>query len=260
MTLRRYQIGFSSQKIRYEWLESTVRMYLAGMQAEEIENELRKLLSSTLSSTGKAGRSSRGKAITILKKTWILPRYEIWALWNAGIRLFPTINKKDRIALHWGMIMAAYPFWGVVATETGRLLRLQMDVTSHQVRRRVVEYYGDRELVARATRNVLRSFVDWEALKETSKKGVYTQGVTHDINQPQLIAWLVESFLYTQESRSAPLRVALSPPSLFPFRFRPMSADQLVAVSDRLDLLRHGLDQELIMLRTVTQPAAKRSQ
>ncbi len=53
------------------------------------------------------------------------------------------------------------------------------------------------------------------------------------------------------------LKSVLDSASLFPFRIFPISADHLVAVSDRLDALRHGLDQDLIMLRTELPPEQK---
>jgi hypothetical protein len=37
--------------------------------------------------------------------------------------------------------------------------------------------------------------------------------------------------------------------SLFPFRIKQVAAENLLAGSPRLDLLRHGLDDELVMLR-----------
>ena len=49
----------------------------------------------------------------------------------------------------------------------------------------------------------------------------------------------------------------IDPSSLFPFGLSPISTAHLIAVSERLDVLRHGLDQDLIMLRTETLPAAK---
>jgi len=51
------------------------------------------------------------------------------------------------------------------------------------------------------------------------------------------------------------LRICVA--SVFPFRLTPIPAAHLVAVSGRLDVLRHGLDQDLIMLRTESLPAAK---
>ncbi|NLX44590.1 MAG: hypothetical protein GXY71_01595 [Treponema sp.] len=51
---------------------------------------------------------------------------------------------------------------------------------------------------------------------------------------------------------SAPGRDLLGSPSFFPFRLKPVHAENLVAASSRLDLLRHGLDDDLVMLRKQT--------
>ena len=126
-----------------------------------------------------------------------------------------------------------------------------------QVQRRVRERYGERETVSRAARRVLRSFVDWGTLSETSKKGVYASGLSLPITRMELIAWLAEALLHTHANGPMALRTLLDSTILFPFRPSPVSAAHLVAVSGRLDMLRHGLDQELIMLRRESLPAAK---
>ena len=251
------QIGFSSQRIRYIWLEKTAQMCLAGMSVPDIAREIRSMLSA-LSSGGSTKRSSREKAVTILMKIWVTPYKELVDFRDAGLKLLSIVPREDRVALHWGMIMAAYPFWASVASEVGRLIRLQTTVAAQQVRRRLIEQYGDRELVVRATRNVVRSFVDWGVLKETSEKGVYTSGFSLAIAHVELIAWLAEAFLHAQPNGSAALRTVLDSTSLFPFRLSPISADRLVAASNRIDVLRHGLDQDMIMLRAAAQPAVKR--
>jgi len=73
----------------------------------------------------------------------------------------------------------------------------------------------------------------------------------------EVIAWLAEAFLHAHPNGSVALRTVLDSTSLFPFRLSPISADHLVTASKRLDVLRHGLDQELIMFRTESLPAAK---
>jgi len=42
-----------------------------------------------------------------------------------------------------------------------------------QAQRRIKEQLGEREAVSRAARRVLRCFVDWGVLQDTSEKGVY---------------------------------------------------------------------------------------
>ena len=153
------------------------------------------------------------------------------------------------------MVTAAYPFWSGVAAQAGRLLRLQGSAAAAHVQRRVREQYGERETVSRAARRVLRSFLDWGVLIESGKKGVYEQGPVLPVDDPKLIAWLVEAGLYAKPGGSAPLAETVQSTSLFPFRIGRMPAEHLVAASGRLDLLKHGLDQDLIMLKK--QPGSK---
>jgi hypothetical protein len=104
---------------------------------------------------------------------------------------------------------------------------------------------------------VLRSYLDWGVLQETGTKGVYTAGTTLPVDDTGLIAWLTEAALHARANGSAPLRDLIDSPSLFPFRIKPIHAESLVAASSRLDILRHGLDDNLVMLRKPT-PNRKR--
>jgi hypothetical protein len=96
---------------------------------------------------------------------------------------------------------------------------------------------------------VLRSYLDWGVLQETGVKGIYSAGATLAIDDFRLIAWLAEASLHTRANGSAPLKDLIDSPSFFPFRIKPVHAESLVAASSRLDLLRHGLDDDLVMLR-----------
>ncbi len=105
-------------------------------------------------------------------------------------------------------------------------------------------------------RRVLRSFLDWDVLKETGVKGVYSSGLSLAVEDSRLIAWLVEASLHSRSNGSAPLKDLLDSPGLFPFRLKPIHAESLLAASSRLDILRHGLDDDLVMLR---KPSTKGS-
>lgn len=260
MNSRMTQIGFS-QRIRLEWLERTANLALAGNDMVSIYVALQDLLQDKLSVGGNAKRGNREKAITILMKIWVRAPRHLHSLQRDGLKLLSSLPREDHIAVHWGMTMAVYPFWGAVAAHVGRLLRLQGYATHAEVKRRIQEQYGERPTVKDATRRVLRSMVDWQILQDAREPsarhvdGVYTQGISRTFDHAPLIAWLAEAFLHVCPNGCGSLSAILDSSSLFPFRLSPMSADQLVAISGRLDVLRHGLDQDLIMLRTVNQPA-----
>ena len=247
MNGRQAQIGFS-QRIRLEWFEQTANMILAGNDKTAINDSLQALLEDKVSVGGQAVRGGREKVITILLKTWLTVPRELEALRDEGLDLFQRLPRKERIVIHWGMVLAVYPFWGAIAADTGRLLRLQGTAAAAHVQRRVKEQYGEREAASRAARRVLRSFIDWGVLNETGDKGVYAQGEQYSVEEPKLIAWLVEASLRSRVHGAAAIKDLLDSPSIFPFQLAHISAEQVASLSPRLDILRHGLDDDLVML------------
>ena len=242
------QIGLD-RLLRLVWLEKVSSLVLAGNDARSIKTILQDDLQEMFRSNRKDVRGSLDKTITILMKVWLTVPTELESLHVGGIELLKRLPRCDHIAVHWGMLMAVYPFWSGVATQVGRLLRLQNSATATHVQRRVKEHYGERETVSRRVRYVLRSYVDWCVIQETDTKGIYTAATTLAVDDSQLIAWLVEASLHARANGSAPLKDLIGSPNFFPFRIKPIHAESLVSASSRLDFLRHGLDDYLVMLR-----------
>ena len=239
-------VGFSP-RIRLAWMEETVALVAAGNERAAVNGALEDLLADTLAVGSHTRRNSRAKTIIVLLKIWLDGPKDIAGLRQAGLGLIETLPGADRVAVHWGMTQAAYPFWGAVAAQVGRLLRLQDMATANQIQRRMREMCGDRETVAVGTQRVLRSFVDWGVLVDTARSGVYAPGARVDVGCPSLAAWLVEALLTSGVGRASAAHLA-SHPSLFPFGIAPMGAREIVAESPRLGLVRHGFSDDLVML------------
>lgn len=257
MTARRdrrlTQIGID-RLVRLKWLEKTASLCLADNDAAIIGRILKTDLSEHFRPDKSVVRGSIDKSITVLLHVWAKAPPDLEPLRREGIGLLKRLPEKERIAVHWGMIMAVYPFWASVAAQVGRLLRLQGSVAAAQVQRRVREQYGERETVSRRVRYVLRSYVDWGVLNEAESQGLYGAPSALPVDDLSLISWLVEASLHARASVTAPLRDLIDGPGLFPFRLRPIRAESLLATSRQVDLFRHGLDDELVMLR---QPSTK---
>ena len=238
-----------SQRVRLEWLDEAARLARAGQNRAEAWSALVEMLRDKVSVGGTAARGNREKTVTILTRTWCGPPSRLIPLRDAGLRLLDGATPASRLAVHWGMTMAAYPFWSVVATQAGRLLRLQGVATAAQIQRRVQEQYGERPTVARATRRVLRSFVDWEVLADTTTRGRYTAGEQHPVQAPELVGWLAEAALHTRAGHPASPNNLLQQPGFFPFRVSYVPPRSLATASPRLEVVRHGLDSELVVLR-----------
>jgi len=251
MSVRKGQIGFS-QRIRLEWFERTANLVLAGNDKIAICNALQELLQDKVSIGGEAVRGNREKIITILLKTWLTVPSRLDTLRDKGLRIIQERPLKDHIAVHWGMVLAAYPFWGVVATHTGRLLRLQGTAAAVHVQRRVKEQYGERDTAGRAARRVLRSFIDWGVIKDTQDKGIYCSRATLAIDDPRLIAWLIEAQLHADPKGRSSFTMLNDSLCLFPFTFARVDYQRVLSSSKHLELLPDGSSDEIIGLRTLS--------
>lgn len=137
--------------------------------------------------------------------------------------------------------MAAYPFFHTVTSHVRCLLRLQ-------------ENLGDRQIMARPGRHLLRSLVDWDVLGDAGEKGIYGRGARRPIEDPELTAWLMEAALRGGRAQSATQTSMFQSPALFPIILGPLP-DSTVEASGRLDVSRQELDQDVVAVREVKKTA-----
>lgn len=238
-----------SQRVRLEWLDEAARLVRAGHGNAQVAAALDEMLLDKVSVGGDAVRGNREKTVTILGRIWSRPPTRLAPLRDAALRLLDDAGPADRLAVHWGMTMAAYPFWSVVAAQAGRLLRLQGAATAAQINRRVRERHGERPTVSRATQRVVRSFVDWGVLHDTDTRGRYAPAAPRSVSGRALVAWLAEAALHVRADAAAPPHDLLNHPNLFPFRVSYVPPRSLAVASPRLEVAQHGLDAELLMLQ-----------
>ncbi|MDN5346844.1 MAG: hypothetical protein PWP65_408 [Clostridia bacterium] len=113
---------------------------------------------------------------------------------------------------------------------------------------RLREQLGERETVARAARRVMRCFIDWGVLQETSRKGVYLAAPGRKIESDRLAAWLIEAALIAGGSGARPLTQLVSSPVLFPFSLEGVTP-YAIEGNGRLYVCRQGLNEDVVMVR-----------
>jgi hypothetical protein len=242
------QIGLD-RLIRLKWLEYIASQVLVGNDDETIISTLQAHLMNSFKSRNTNVRGSLNKTITILTKVWMRVPSELESFKITGLELLRHYSKKNQLIIHWGMVIAVYPFWAAVAAQVGRLIRLQGSASTMQVQRRLRELYGERETVSRRVRYVLRSYVDWGVLHETTIKGTYNAGLIFSVDDNRLNSWLIEASLHARANGSASLKELLDSPSLFPFRFQNVSIEDIATSSPNLGIVKLGLDNDLIILQ-----------
>jgi hypothetical protein len=170
MNNSRGMIGFD-RKIHLAWLDATADWAAQGLSAQEIRRKLDQLLEGEVAGTGT--HSAKGKTETVLLRIWVLVPDQIKPLRDEALVRLLEQSEPNRLLFHWGLSLAAYPFFKVVVETAGRLLTLQGSFTGAQAQRRVREIFGERETVTRAAQRVLRSLADWGVIRESGEPGVY---------------------------------------------------------------------------------------
>ncbi len=251
MTNRYDSLGIK-QVIRLEWMEKAVNLSMSGMDPQEIRSELHEYLAGRKGdgSIGERSNLTRSQAVVVLMNIWGKPNPEI-ATFIENVKLQVQSNGlglADKKALYWAAISAAYPFWFNVARQVGRLLNLQDQITKQQIVRRLKEQYGDRQTVSRITRYVIRSFVAWDVLKDTSKKGCYERGNLLSIQDQSTVNLLLESALHTIPEGKSSINALYSNPGLFIFDYPSITGELIVQDNQRINVMRFGLDEEILKL------------
>jgi hypothetical protein len=248
MNSRHNSLGIK-QVVRLEWMQQTVNYLLSGLSKNEIRQELKGYLSERRGSgtIHTRGEVSRNQIVNILMNIWITPKNELLDFRNICLRIL-RLPESPAILPHWCMIAATYPFWSNVAKQVGRLLSLQDSARQDQVFARMKELYGDRETVVRFSRYVIRSFVAWGVLSDTSIRGCYRKNISQSIVNKELALLLIEANLHALEDGRGNLSLLVNSPSNFPFIFPHIGSDLLNTQLDRIHISNSSSDDPFLYL------------
>jgi hypothetical protein len=238
------EIGFD-RRVRREWLDFVADCATARLAADAIRAKLHDLLAPVVAESGERG--ARSKTITVLLRLWVVPDPRTDGLRLDALRLFPAATPGERLALHWGLAMAEYPFFADVVSSIGRLLRLQPTVSLAEIVRRTKEKWGDRELVARSARHVLQSIRDWAVLHETGRPGIYQPATPQAALEGDLALWMIEAVLQGSGASVVQLRQLDRSPALFPFAITVHTSS--MSSASRLEIMRQAGEQDMVALR-----------
>lgn len=179
------RIGFD-RFISLEWATTALKVRAGAAQLEDLE---------ALLDAARLGAAARTKTRTVLNRLWLEPRAELVNYADRGVAIFKAYPNVPVTALHWGMAIASYPFFGKVAELIGRLSALQGDCASTEIHRRMSETYGEREGTYRMTNMVIQSQADWGAVKRVEKGKRVIRLVPTVVENDELTVWLVEAAL-----------------------------------------------------------------
>lgn len=240
MKLKR--VGFG-RHIRLRWLDA-----VAGKMYEHRDTTLVRKYLEVLLEKDILGNEARRKTIDVLTRIWIRVPHTLEELRDQALNAFIEIEPHERIWLHWGMILNSYPIFYDVVSAIGRLLSIQGEVSTGQIRRAIIEEWGDRTTIRRSVARIIQSIKDWSILQNTEKESKYIALTNLTSTNTELQIWLLEAALRAEKSNSIPLSQLFRIPALFPFKVQVPYTE--LYNSKKFEITQQGLDIQMISLRS----------
>ena len=236
--------------VRLEWLDAVAGRLAAGDSPKAAREYVWNLLDGVVA--GATAQTARGKTLTVLSRVWLTPPAAALDLRDAAVKALAQASADERLAIHWAMLSACYPFFVDVAGLVGKSLGLNGEVALSQLTRRLVDTWGDRSTLRPASQRLMRSMVQWGALRDGGKVGVYL-APSKRIAVPSGIGGLLVEGLLIAAQRGMPLNQLVSHPAVFPFDVRT----DLTALrrSERLRVHRQGDQTDFVERETLRPPA-----
>lgn len=191
------------------------------------------------------GAVAAKKTGSVLSTLWLRSTSETESLRLEALALAQVLPLQERIVLHWGMALVTYPLFRTTASVMGRLLRLQGEFQSQEIRGRVLESYGSIGTVPRAVNRIIQSIKEWGAIGHHDAR--YAAGEVRTIVDPHASAWLLEACIRASGRDHWEINDLLCATELFPFQFGK-TGHLLPHQSTRFTVTREGLDREIVLL------------
>ncbi|NSW92055.1 MAG: hypothetical protein HPY74_15535 [Firmicutes bacterium] len=214
------RIGFV-RSIKLDWLNKTVRTYLDLKEAYTKDNEkyckkVKEVLDEYLMEYIK--EENRKKTISILTRTWLNVEQQHMHIRDRALELFKTADENEKIAIHWCMLMMAYPVFLDITATIGKLLNLQDGFSLSMVKRRIYEIWGERSTLKYAIDKIVRSITEWGVVEDGSKRGEYKRKEPFNIHNTEIKLLLIEAYLIATKKTYLQFVEVNSLNELFPFK------------------------------------------
>jgi hypothetical protein len=185
------------------------------------------------------GVESRRKTIDVLVGIWHKTALIDQSLHSQALEFLLRVPVNERIWLHYGLTLLAYPFFRQTVAVIGQFAKTGEPVTRSAIKNRLAAEIGHLGSLNRASERIVASLGDWGILSHLSETHIYNPKI-QSLNTPinDLQTWLLTCALIAHPSNEITIDDLLRLPELFPFKLT-VTIDHLRSNS-RLTTQRQG--------------------
>lgn len=209
-----------SRNIKLPWLDKTVELMGQTLSEQELKDALNEYLSFEISSP-----TNLRKTREILMHIWYYDDLETKALRDQALELVRKYP-DDKLALHWCMLLAAYPVFRDLTRLVGKILEFQDEFTLKQLKQKLFDEWGERSTLFHSTDKIIATMKDLGVIA-ASKPGNY-HVVKHKVGSQKVTDFMIYAMMSLGDVSYYSVQDLKEMESLFPFEYQ-VSKESLVA-------------------------------
>lgn len=200
-----------SRSIKLEWLNKTAELVLEGKDEIQIKDELNEYLSFEIKSP-----TNLRKTREILTNIWVRTPDELSTLKQQALEAYKD-EKSNKLALHWSMMLVAYPVFCDICALIGKLTNIQDTFTTSWLKEKLFEMWGERTTLFHSSDKILQTLKLIGAI-ENEKVGVY-RIKKYPVTDVKTIQVLLLAILHLRERAYYEIAELSSVSQAFPFEY-----------------------------------------
>lgn len=205
--------------IKLGWMKKAVSLLPDNLPEAEYRKQLDEHLAFEIDSP-----TNRRKAREIMMRVWYQDTDGVEKLQGRGRELVQKYPEQLGI-IGWCMIPLAYPVFADYAKLMGKMFEFQDVITTTQIKQKMFDQLGERNLIDFATTKVISTMKELGAVRsiQTGKHETIKTEVTNE----EIIAFLIEVAMFLDGSSYYSFTSLTEFPFLFPFNYR-VTKEQLM--------------------------------
>lgn len=199
-----------ARPITPEYLDFIVNICLNTPGTDDIKGQINGFLSRYIESS-----TNIRKTREILLNTWVNVPEELMLFRDNALNIYKTALSSERIAIHWAMLILAFPIFKDLCSVIGKLSDVQDNITLAQVKRRIFEQWGERSTLFHSIDKNIKTLKDFGVLSQI-KPGVYNTPKI-EISDVNITCLLIYSAFKSSGKLYSNLSGIDNYPELYPF-------------------------------------------
>lgn len=200
-----------SRSIKLEWLNKTADLVIEGKLEKEIKDELNEYLVYEIKSP-----TNLRKTREILMTIWVRSGDEFPELRIKAIDAYKS-EKNNKLAIHWCLMIVAYPVFADVCGLLGKLTNIQDTFTTSWLKEKLFETWGERTTLLHSSDKILQTLKYIGAIGNI-KTGTYKTN-KYQVNDSEAITLMIMTILLSNEKAYFEVAEIPNIPQMFPFEF-----------------------------------------